>query len=74
MKATVSEKGQVTIPKPLRMRLGLAPGVLMDFAAEGGAIVGRKRMPAEDTVAKWMGKGRLPAGRTVDEYLNRTRG
>ena len=32
MKAVVSEKGQVTIPKTLRDRLGIRPGQVLDFA------------------------------------------
>lgn len=34
----------------------------------------RPRAPiAADTVAKWRGRGQLPAGRTADEYLHLTR-
>lgn len=36
MKAVISEKGQVTIPKPLRDRLGLRPGHILDFTEEPG--------------------------------------
>jgi AbrB family looped-hinge helix DNA binding protein len=42
MKSTVSEKGQVTIPKPLREKLGLRPGQVIEFATRGGLLVGRK--------------------------------
>ena len=42
MKATVSEKGQVTIPKKLRERLGIRPGQALDFEAEDGRLVARK--------------------------------
>ena len=73
MKTVVSEKGQITIPKPLRDRLGLAPGVVIEFEARGGELCGHKRMPA-DPVLKWQGKGRLPGGLSVDKYLARVRG
>ncbi len=33
MKTTVSEKGQVIIPKALRDKLGLRPGTVLDFSA-----------------------------------------
>ena len=40
MKTTISKKGQVTIPKPLRDRLGLLPGQVLDFEEEKGRLVG----------------------------------
>jgi antitoxin PrlF len=42
MKATVSEKGQVTIPKALRDRLGIRPGQVLDFRAERGQLIASK--------------------------------
>jgi len=39
MKATVSEKGQITIPKRLRERLGIRPGQVLDVREEPGRIV-----------------------------------
>ena len=73
MKTIVSEKGQITIPKPLRDRLGLTPGTLLDFEAETGTLIGRKQV-AEDPAAKWRGRGRLPRSLRVDEYLRKARG
>ena len=35
----VTEKGQVTIPKPIRMAAGVAPGSEVAFSLEGGKIV-----------------------------------
>ena len=73
MKTIVSEKGQVTIPKALRTRLGLEPGTVLDFEASEGTLVARKRTD-RDVFAKWRGRGRLPRRLSVDEYLKRTRG
>ncbi len=42
MKSTVSEKGQVTIPKPLRLSLGLEPGTQLEFGEEEGRLVARR--------------------------------
>jgi antitoxin PrlF len=42
MKATISEKGQVTIPKRLRDRLGLRAGQVLDFEESNGTLVARK--------------------------------
>jgi AbrB family looped-hinge helix DNA binding protein len=35
----VTEKGQVTIPKPIREAAGVRPGTEVQFALEGGRIV-----------------------------------
>lgn len=73
MKSTVSEKGQVTIPKAIRERLGLRAGSVVEFQAIGGKLVGVKS-EAADPFRKWLGKGRLPDGLDVDSYLERIRG
>ncbi len=39
MKTTVSEKGQITIPKPLRVRLGIRPRQILEIGEEGGRLV-----------------------------------
>lgn len=66
MKATVSEKGQVTIPKALRDRLGIRAGEVLDFEAERGRLVARKQV-AEDPVDAVYGI--LDAGLSTDERL-----
>lgn len=73
MKAVLSQKGQVTIPKPCRDKLGLRPGTVLEFEAVGGELIARKTQP-EDVFRKWRGKGTVPGDLTVDQYLNRTRG
>ncbi|MBB4276269.1 AbrB/MazE/SpoVT family DNA-binding domain-containing protein [Rhizobium mongolense] len=49
MATTVTAKGQVTIPKPVRDLLGIVPGSLVDFrrAADGSIVVVRvdKKQP-----------------------------
>ena len=47
MKTTVSEKGQITIPKRLRDRLGLRPGTILDFEEANGRLIARKLIPAD---------------------------
>jgi antitoxin PrlF len=42
MKAIVSEKGQVTIPKGIRDRLGIRPGTVLEFEAAAGKLVAVK--------------------------------
>lgn len=42
MKARVAERGQVTIPKRLRERLGVKPGTVLEFSEEAGRIIAVK--------------------------------
>jgi len=71
MKATVSEKGQVTIPKRLRERLGIRAGQLLDFEEREGALVARKAGSA-DPVAEVYGS--LNLGEPIDDFVRRIRG
>lgn len=73
MKTTISEKGQITIPKSVRQALGLRPGTVIELRAHGGEFIGKK-VSAEDVVSRWRGKGALPHNLSVDEYLERSRG
>jgi antitoxin PrlF len=73
MKSIVSEKGQVTIPKKLREQLGLTAGATLEFREDKGKLVAQKRV-AEDPFEKWVGRGKLPAGKSTDEYLQMIRG
>lgn len=72
MKSVVSEKGQVTIPKPLRARLGIRAGTTIEFSAEGGKLIGTKTA-TDDPFRKWRGRGKLPGRLSVDEYLSQSR-
>ena len=72
MKAVLSEKGQVTIPKKIRMEYGLEPGTVLDFVEEEGAILVRKVVPT-DPIRAWRGRGKVPGKMGVDEYLMRSR-
>ncbi len=71
MKAIVSEKGQVTIPKRVRSKLGLRPGTVIEFEAEGGRLIGRKAA-AGDVFDELYGS--LVMDETVDAYIERSRG
>jgi AbrB family looped-hinge helix DNA binding protein len=70
-RAVVSEKGQVTIPKRLRDRLGIRPGQVLDFEEERGRLVATKA-GAEDAVGNVYGILRL--GRPTDELIEELRG
>lgn len=73
MKAIVSEKGQVTIPKGVRERLGIRPGTVLDFEAVGGRLIAVKKNDF-DAISRWRGKGTIPGNIDVDEYLKKARG
>ena len=73
MHSIVSEKGQVTIPKKLRKRLGLTAGVVLEFREQNGKLIGQKKIessPFDD----WVGKGKLPFGNSASAYLKQIRG
>lgn len=72
MKATVLDKGQITIPKALRNKLGLATGTVLKFVVAGDKLVGTKEI-SRDPTQKWIGRGHLPGGMSVDEYLVKAR-
>ena len=71
MNSKVSEKGQVTIPKPLRDRLGIRPGQVLDFHEEEGRLVASKILP-QDPVESVYGILRLE--HSTDEILTSLRG
>ncbi len=50
MKAIVSEKGQVTLPKPIRDSLGIRTGTVIEFTTSGGKLVGKKVTSGPDPV------------------------
>ena len=70
MKAIVSEKGQVTIPKELRDRLGIHSGQTLDFKAENGKLVAVKKMPADAFEELF---GILKSNKSTDELIREMR-
>lgn len=75
MTTTVTAKGQVTIPKPVRDLLGIVPGSRVDFlrAADGSVVLTRvdERQPVS-RFAKL--RGHAGEGLTTDEIMALTRG
>ena len=55
MKATIGERGQVVIPKPLRERFGLRAGQLVEFEEEQGRLVLTKTVPVDNPIARIVG-------------------
>jgi len=72
MKTTVSEKGQITIPKALRVRLGLRKGQVLDVREDRGRLVMTKKRSSNDPFDKYFGIFKL--GRRTDEIMKELRG
>lgn len=76
MSGTVTTKGQVTIPKAIRDRLGIHPGSVVEFRVSGHSVVLRKRAGAgrgAEIVARMRGAAG-GEGLTTDEIMRLTRG
>ncbi len=71
MKAIVADRGQVTIPKALRERLGIHPRTVLEFSEEHGRLVARKA-PQTDAVTQVLGC--LALDKPTDELLDELRG
>lgn len=71
MKSVVSERGQVTIPKNLRDRLGIRAGTELDFQEERGRLVAHKVSPEDPVDAAF---GILELDGSVDDFIREIRG
>src|ERR1700692_2480978 len=71
MHSKVSEKGQVTVPKPLRDRLDIRPGDELDFSEEDGRLVALKLTRQDPVDAVY---GSVDLGRSTDEIIRELRG
>jgi AbrB family looped-hinge helix DNA binding protein len=84
----VTSKGQVTIPKQIREKLGVKPGDEVGFREEGQSVIlenadvenakdkfKRRIQKAQALVAQMLQDGRMePLGMSVDEYMDMIRG
>lgn len=71
MKTKMTEKGQITVPKQVRERLGLRPGDQLDVEEQEGRLVARKLSPVDPIASVW-GIISLPQG--TDEFIREIRG
>ena len=77
MSYTLTVKSQVTLPKAMRLHLGVRPGDAVDYEALPGGRVSivaaaGTRKPVANRFARWAGKG--IAGETTEQILRATRG
>jgi len=68
--AVVGEKGQVTIPKALRVALGITSGSRLEFREHEGRLLASRVVPC-DPLEAMVGIGR---GRDTDSALSALRG
>lgn len=71
MNPVVAERGQVTIPKALRDKLGIVPGTELAFTAENGRLVATKVLREHPAVTLM---GRHGKGRRTADIIAQLRG
>ncbi len=71
--ARVTSKGQVTIPKKVRERLGVHPGEDVGFEEIDGLLVVSK-VVTKSPFEKWVGKLKHLKGKRSDDLVKEARG
>jgi AbrB family looped-hinge helix DNA binding protein len=67
----VTKKGQVTIPKDIREKLGIKPGSSVRFRIKEGKCIVEKEVK-ESKIDKWVGY--LKSTKRTDEVIKELRG
>ncbi len=71
--AKVTSKGQVTIPKKIREKLGVHPGEDVGFEERGNVLVISK-VVTKSPFDKWVGKLKHLEGQRSDDLVREARG
>jgi AbrB family looped-hinge helix DNA binding protein len=71
--AKVTSKGQITVPKGVRAKLGLAPGDELEFVEEEGQFVIRKRV-RRSPFDRYLGYLARKRGQDPDDIVRGLRG
>jgi antitoxin PrlF len=71
--AKVTSKGQVTIPKEIREKLGVHPGEDVGFEERANLLVISK-VVTKSPFDKWVGKLKHLAGQRSDDLVREARG
>lgn len=71
MLSKVSEKGQITVPKRLRERLGIHAGDQLELVEDAGRLVATKTVPGDPVDAVY---GILSLDVSTDETIGALRG
>ena len=71
MNAIVAERGQVTIPKPIREKMGIRPSCVLSFSVKDGMLIAVK-VETSDPISRW--RGCLKTNKRTDEIIKELRG
>ena len=71
--AKITSKGQVTIPKKVREKLGVSPGEDVGFEEKDGVMMIKKAV-TKSPFDKWVGKFKHLKGQRSDELVKEVRG
>ena len=71
--AKITSKGQVTIPKKVREKLGVHPGEEVGFDEKEGMVFIRKAV-TESPFDKWVGRLKHLKGQRSDDLVREGRG
>jgi AbrB family looped-hinge helix DNA binding protein len=71
MRTTVSEKGQITVPKRLRERLDIRAGDQLELTEESGRLVASKTLPGDPVAGAY---GILTPQESTDATIAALRG
>lgn len=73
--STISSKGQVTVPQPIRNRLGISPGDRVEFVIEGERTLIRPARSAGNPFDRYRGAlGSFPKGlKGINAWVNELR-
>ena len=71
--AKITSKGQITLPKEVRRRLGIGPGDEVDFIEENGVYVLKKRVKGSPFDA-YVGFLKNQRGSDTDQIIQELRG
>jgi antitoxin PrlF len=71
--ARVTSKGQVTIPKKVRERLGVQPGEDVGFEEKDGVLIITKAV-TKSPFDKWVGRLTHLKGKRSDDLVKEARG
>ena len=76
MATTVTSKGQVTIPKPVRDHLGIVPGSQVEFRRvdDGSIVIEKAEAPAPRPSRLARLRGHAGRGMSTDEIMALLRG
>jgi len=71
--AKVTAKGQITLPKKIRQKLGVRPGEHVGFEEQDGLLV-IKKMVVKSPFDNWVGRLTSLEGQGSDDLVRKARG